>query len=165
MLLGSMLSWADTVLVRVLSGLGLLLLTAAQPKALTWHHAEPGESDTAAGNPLAGGHGPAAPAPHTPDGKKKREPLTLAATLPQTMSPRSPVCTVSEAERQAGDGKPRNTFGDASDSDSIAAAIAGALRTAPPAGLVATTADSRPAAVNPARRLLCLISPIGPPRA
>lgn len=160
-----MLSWADTLLVRVLSGLGLLLLTAAQPKALTWHHADHGESDTTAGNTLNGEQGPSSPAPASPEGKKKREPLTLAGTLPQTMSPRSPVCTVSDAERQAGDGKPRNGIGDTPDTGSITAAIAGALRTAPPADLAAAAADRCPAVVNPARRLLCLISPIGPPRA
>lgn len=165
MLLGSMLSWADTVLVRVLSGLGLLLLTAAQPKALTWHHAERGESDAASGKHLAGEDGAASNPLTPPAEKKQREPLTLASTLPQTMSPRSPVGTVSEAERQAGDGKPRTQFADGPDAGAVALAIVGTAFAAPAPSVDSPVAAGTPPLTNLARRLLCVISPAGPPRA
>lgn len=159
-----MLTWADTALVRLLSGLGLLLLTAAQPKALTWHHTQRSDADASPGSHVADGdETPLSPA--TPAEKKKREPLTLASTLPQTMSPRSPVGTVSEAERQAGDGKPKNTFADGPNAGSTAIVLACAMYAHPNRIAPNTVAAERAPAADLARQRLCVISPAGPPTA
>lgn len=179
MLAGSMSAWADTLLIRVLSGLGVLLLTAAQPKALTWHHGAPEQADPSPGNSSPGKSSPDNPSPGTPmDGgrdsqrgagapdapgeKKHPRPLTLGATLPQTMSPRAPVGTLSEAERQAGNGRFPISLAGGADDGAIAAIVARlrfdlVARREPMASL-----DAGPRAGDP-HRLLCVISPAGPP--
>lgn len=160
MLLGSMSAWADTLFVRVLSGLGVLLLTAAQPKALSWHQSPPDQHDPLTQKPTGDGT-----TPLSPGERKPPKPLTLAATLPQTMSPRSPVGTVSEAERQARDGRLRGPLVCGADDSAIAAIVAelhATYRTQSKLEAVAVVSAAESADPH---ALLCVISPMGPPGA